>query len=222
MNELERLGFTKHDNIAVEHLPAELEAQFSQLHIQPEATTATDLLVLFGFSVPQIKTALARIADAHSLTENGTIYLLYPKMASKRYPGVNRDALFNGLSVNEDTGEVAATGLKFSRMRSFNADFTMVDLKWLASSPRPRTTPSQRVADYVERIPELQSRLQHTSGQQRAATFFEQLTPGYKREWARYIYAPVREATQTSHFEQMLTALNAGAPNWETYQKQQK
>ncbi|WP_175279595.1 YdeI/OmpD-associated family protein [Secundilactobacillus collinoides] len=52
--------------------------------------------------------------------------------------------------------------------------------------------------------------------------FFEQLTPGYKREWARYIYAPVREATQTSHFEQMLTALNAGAPNWETYQKQQK
>lgn len=70
-------------------------------------------------------------------------------------PGIHRDVLFPALNVDEDSGAVADTGLKFSRMVSFDDNYTAVGLTWLASNPRRADNPSGRVATYEDRLSEL-------------------------------------------------------------------
>lgn len=208
MADLHRFQFDRFHHIAITDLPAALADRFKGLAYTTTATAATDLRVLVALDLPSMQAQLEAVAADHLLTADGYVYLLYPKLASKHYPGIHRDDLFRYLHLNDATGEVAHTGLKFSRMRSFDADFTLVDLRWLAQAPRPKHASSQRVADYDARVPELRERLQHRTPALVAA--FERLTAYMQRDWARYIFSPKRPVTQNSHFDQMCLVLAAG------------
>jgi hypothetical protein len=166
-----------------------------------------------------MQAAITAIATDRLLAPNGYVYVLYPKRASQRYAGIRRDDIFPYLHVNEATGEVAATGLKFSRMRRFNDDFTLLDLRWLAHAPRSKTASSQRVGDYAERLGELQGRLVHHAP--KLVATFAGLPAGMQREWARYVYSPKRPVTQNLHFEQMLVVLASGARTLAEYKAHQ-
>lgn len=217
MENLEKLGFTKYQHISLDHVPAPLSVLVDDLTVEP-ISMATDLRVVFALSLPEMKARINQVAADKQLAADGVVYLLYPKLASKQYQGIHRDALFSFLAINHTTGEIGSTGLKFSRMRSFNADFTMIDLRWLSAAPRRQTT-SQRVSDYADRVQDLAQRL---SGEPAAASYFSELTPGYQRGWARYVYSPKQAATQQTHFDQAVAALTAHQPTWAAYRAAQK
>lgn len=68
-------------------------------------------------------------------------------------------------------------------------------------------------------IPRLSARLE---GQPTVKVFFDTLTPGYQREWARYIYGAKAEETQQRHYDDMLMILTAGYKSKRGYSQANK
>lgn len=66
---------------------------------------------------------------------------------------------------------------------------------------------SQKVSDYEALIPNLKHALQTSSV---ALTFFESLTPGYQRSWARYIYSAKQETTRQKRLNETVDLLLQG------------
>lgn len=54
------------------------------------------------------------------------------------------------------------------------------------------------------------------------AEFFKQLTPGYQREWARFIFGAKAEATKQRHIEVMKTVFKAGYKSKRAYDSRPK
>lgn len=50
----------------------------------------------------------------------------------------------------------------------------------------------------------------------------QSLTPGYQREWARFIYGAKAEATKQRHLEQMKTVLKSGYKSKRAYDQRPK
>ncbi|MBK3497429.1 YdeI/OmpD-associated family protein [Viridibacillus sp. YIM B01967] len=48
------------------------------------------------------------------------------------------------------------------------------------------------MGDYISRIPGIQ---QYLSNQKEVLDFYNALTPGYKRDWARFVYSAKRAET---------------------------
>ena len=211
MPDLNKLGLTKFNNVRVTGAPDDMRLMLQNLPSSPDAKVPCDLQVSFVFSLEEMKQVIADVATAQRISPHGTLCVVYPKLASKRYVGIHRDDIFPFIHVNDDTGEVGTTGLKFSRMRSFDENFTVLDLRWLAQVPR-RKTRSQRASDYQARLPELAAELPVAARSQ-----WDTLTPGYQREWARYIYSPATAKTRAVHLAQAITALVAGFGNIEQY-----
>ncbi|WP_125767758.1 YdeI/OmpD-associated family protein [Lapidilactobacillus wuchangensis] len=212
-----KLKFAQYSQRSFHQVPPELQ---SALQSWQTATTETpDLQVFFVMNLAEMQAAISEIAQSKQLTATGYLYLIYPKLSSKKYTGIHRDSIFPYLKVNEATGEVAATGLKFSRMVSFDEDFTVMGLKWLTGNQRATSAASQRGQDYVSFLPKIKQRLATETPAN--AEFFQTLAPGYQRDWARYLYSPKTSATRERHYQIFLTALAAHYPNYTHYQKQQ-
>ncbi|ANK60476.1 hypothetical protein AYR54_08945 [Loigolactobacillus backii] len=63
------------------------------------------------------------------------------------------------------------------------------------------------LSDYEVDIPRVAELL---ADEESLKTFFDDLTPGYQREWARYIYGAKAEATKKRHIADMRKILAAG------------
>ncbi|WP_054645590.1 YdeI/OmpD-associated family protein [Secundilactobacillus oryzae] len=172
----------------------------------------------FALSLDEMKQQIEAVNRDKLLAQSGYLYIAYPKVQSKHYDGVRRDDIFPYLHVDETTGQMGETHLKFSWMLKLDEDFTLVGLQWLTAAPRQQNKPSQRVADCEGRLPELEEMLAtYPSTLQQ----FRELTPGYRREWARYVFSPRTAATQASHFDKMIEVLEAGYSSVELYRQAQ-
>ncbi|ATO42630.1 YdeI/OmpD-associated family protein [Loigolactobacillus coryniformis] len=63
------------------------------------------------------------------------------------------------------------------------------------------------LADYEVDIPKVSELLSDTPATKK---FFDELTPGYQREWARYVFGAKAEATKQRHIDDMRMILDAG------------
>lgn len=54
------------------------------------------------------------------------------------------------------------------------------------------------------------------------AKFFNQLTPGYQREWARFIFGAKAEATKQRHIDNMKEVFQAGYKSKRAYDQRSK
>lgn len=73
---------------------------------------------------------------------------------------------------------------------------------------------SKTLADYEQDIPKVNDLLADTPDVQ---TFFQSLTPGYQREWARYIFGAKAQATKDRHLADMKMILAAGYKSKRAY-----
>ena len=73
--------------------------------------------------------------------------------------------------------------------------------------------------DYEADIPAL---IELFAAEQDLQTMLQSLTPGYQREWARFIYGAKAEATKQRHLEQMKTVLKAGYKSKRAYDQRPK
>lgn len=153
-----------------------------------------DLCVAYVYSLEEMQEMIQSLFHSNMLKVGGQLFLLYPKMTNKLgHSPIGRDDIFPFLKVAEN-GYVPGTKMKFNRMLALDQNYTLLGLKLTDKIEVPSANkPSQKVADYVSHIPDIKAYLQAHPDQ---LTFFEELTPGYQRGWARYIYSAKTSTTQ--------------------------
>ena len=129
------------------------------------------------------------ISNKELLIEKGYIFFAYPKRGNSRYSTfIHRDEMFPALNVGED-GYVGESDIKFARMVSMDDIFTVVGLK-REKKKRQKPAMSQCVADYADRIQDVEALLANHPNELK---FYQSLTPGYQKDWARNLFSVKQE-----------------------------
>lgn len=155
------------------------------------------------------------IIEKNYLDNKGYLYLAYPKKDNKVYSTyIHRDDLLSGLGADEE-GYVLNSNIKFSRMVALDDIFTVVGLKEDSKAKKGTSTKaSQCVDDYIDLIPQIEKDLEDAP---ELLAFYQSLTPGYKKDWARYVYSAKQEATKAKRRDEMKQILGEGYKSRDLY-----
>lgn len=219
---VEKLKLQKYKEVALLQVP-EGSAYFEEL---PEYDTelvhskSYDLIFAFVLDMESLQSAVHEIIEKDVLNKKGYIYLAYPKKGNKVYPTfIHRDDLLAGLNADE-VGYIKESTIKFARMVALDDIFTVVGLKEDSKSKNIQSTKaSQCVDDYVEMIPLIEKELQNAP---EIFIFYQSLTPGYRKDWARYVYSAKQEATIEKRLNEMKTILSEGYKSRDLYLQKNK
>lgn len=163
----------------------------------------SEVLILFVYSLEELKDQVDQVIQKKAVKEEGRLFLAYPKKGNVHYDTyIHRDEIFPALQVDEE-GFIAGTDYKFNQMVKLDDTFTIVGIK-RTTIKKKNSKKSQSVQDYISDIPKIREYLEK---EKQALLFFESLTPGYQRNWARYIYSAKQEATQEKRKEEVLELL---------------
>ncbi|MGG0662793.1 hypothetical protein ABE042_01620 [Viridibacillus arvi] len=180
---VEKLKLQKYERKVVLNMPDHV-TELDELEFDKNFEAENyDLVFAFVFSLNEFTALLKEVVEQNRVKDNGYLFVAYPKKNNKEYTEyIERDALFPAISPDDD-GYVLNSTMKFARMVSFNDTFTVVGIKNEVKKVKKSTTSkaSQRVGDYVNRIPDIQ---QYLSNQKEILDFYNALTPGYQRDWA--------------------------------------
>ncbi len=223
---VDKLNLNKYGRKAVLHMPEGADALAGLDEYETELKGGKyDLIFAYVLDMPQLQALVREVIDRQLLASGGYLFTAYPKKGNKVYPTyIHRDELFAGVGADAE-GYVGTSGLKFARMVGLDDVFTVVGFKEEAkqkAKPRPRTEaeaphsspPSQRVGDYVAMIPNVEQDLQDSP---ELLAFYRSLTPGYRRDWARYVYGVVQEGTRAKRREEMKRIMGEGFKSAELY-----
>ena len=174
-----------------------------------------DLIFAFIFSLDEFTNLLKTVIENNLLNPNGILYFAYPKKGNKQYKEyIGRDDFFGAVRMDSD-GYVDDSLVKFNKMAAFNDVFTVIGLKH-EPKKKKSTQPSQCVGDYIEYIPEIRK---HFEGNREILASFDQLTPGYQRDWARYVFGVKNAATTDKRFAEMEHILKLGYKSVDLYRR---
>jgi len=213
---VEKLNLHKYEKAAVLGLPegtdylSQLSAFDTNLGDSPY-----DLIFSFVLDMESLKAQVSAIIENNSLAKNGYLFLAYPKKGNKVYPTfIHRDELLAGMGADED-GYIGSSSIKFARMVGLDEVFTVVGLKEDSKSRnKVSTAASQCVDDYIEMIPAIENDLRQTP---ELLALYQSLTPGYRKDWARFVYSAKQEATKEKRRQEMLMILEAGFKSRDLY-----
>lgn len=213
----EKLNLQKYEKTAVLNLPegSNYLAELGNYDTELKASSY-DLIFAFVLDLNSLKELLYKIIEKNVLNKSGYIYFAYPKKGNKVYPTfIHRDELLDGIGADEK-GYVGKSTIKFSRMVGLDEVFTVVGLKEDSPSKKQTSTTraSQCVDDYEALIPDVEHDLQDTP---EVLAFYQSLTPGYKKDWARYVYSAKQEATKQKRREEMKVILGEGYKTRDLY-----
>lgn len=219
---VDKLNLHKYKTMAILNIPEGTE-YFNQL---TDYTTTLnenqkyDLIFTFALDINAMKDIVFNVIEKSYLSSKGYLFVAYPKKGNKVYDTfIHRDEIFPNLNVNEG-GYVADSNIKFARMVGLDEVFTVVGLKEDAKSKGVTSTKaSQCVDDYVDLIPQIEMDLTNSPEQ---LAFYKSLTPGYKKDWARYVYSGKQEATRAKRREEMKKILKEGFKSKDLYMARNK
>ncbi|NHN35305.1 YdeI/OmpD-associated family protein [Paenibacillus agricola] len=180
---------------------------------------AYQLIFAFVLDIESLKELVNGVILNQHLNENGYLFVAYPKKGNKVYPTyIHRDDLFGAL-VTDEKGYIGTSDIKFARMVGLDDVFTVVGLKEdAAGKTKTSSKSSQRVEDYIVMIPSVEQDLEDEPA---LLAFYQSLTQGYRKDWARYVYSAKQEETQAKRREEMKMILQAGYKSRELYRKDQ-
>ncbi len=182
-------------------------------------STEHDAIFIFVETIEEMISSIQRINTQQPLLEKGYLYFAYPKKGNKRYETfIHRDEIFPALNVGKD-GFVGNSDLKFSRMVSMDEVFTVVGLKRENKRSKKSSAASQCVADYEQHIKDVKGLLAKYSDE---LQFYQGLTPGYQKDWARYIFSAKQQETRDKRQQQMINILSQGYKSVDLYRKEKK
>ncbi|HET7628609.1 MAG TPA: YdeI/OmpD-associated family protein [Bacillales bacterium] len=213
---VEKLNLQKYKRVVVLGMPENQDYFTGLINYDTElAEDACDLIFAFVLDVEALKATVNRVIENDHLEANGYLFLAYPKKGNKRYETyIHRDELFKHLGADKE-GYVGKSDLKFSRMVGLDDVFTVAGLKREdRKKKRNSTKTSQRVDDYIEKIADIEQDLRDTPD---LLAFYQSLTPGYQKDWARYVYSAKQEATKQKRREEMKKILGAGYKSRDLY-----
>nr|WP_051998161.1 YdeI/OmpD-associated family protein [Lysinibacillus sphaericus] len=178
-----------------------------------------DRIISFAFSIDAMVTYLQKVLKDNSLVEQGYLFFVYPKKGNKKYEQfIHRDEIFPAIHVDEEK-YIDGSDLKFSSLMSLDETFSILSIKRDGKGRgKKKTANSQCVSDYENMIPPLRDLL---SENQDDLVFYDGLTPGYQRDWARYIYSVKKLETQEARLQEMRQIIRLGYKTKELYRKAQ-
>ncbi|WP_306418575.1 YdeI/OmpD-associated family protein [Bacillus sp. AFS076308] len=183
---IEKLNLLKYKNKLILHKPEQVD-EFQELEYDSSIIRDKyDLIMSFIFSLEEFINELQNVIEKQLLEDNGYLYFAYPKKNNKVYKEyIDRDSFISTLPSDED-GYVLNSNIKFARMVSLNDVFTVVGLKSTPKKTQKSSTnkSSQCVDDYINNIEDIKQYLQKD---EEILKKYNDLTPGYQKDWARYI-----------------------------------
>lgn len=213
---IQKLKLDKYQNLAVLNQPKDY-------HVLDGFVTKLsgdhDAVFIFVETVDDMANHTQRIINEQQLLEKGYLFFAYPKKGNKRYDTfVHRDEIFPSLKVGED-GYVANSDLRFSRMVSMDDVFTVVGLKREKRKTRKSTAVSQNVADYEKNVKDIDKLLADHPDELK---FYQELSPGYQKDWARYIFSAKQLKTREKRQAQMVDILSQGYKSMDLFRRNKK
>ncbi|MUK88853.1 hypothetical protein GMD78_10660 [Ornithinibacillus sp. L9] len=216
MTIINKLNLTKYTNMPVINQPSDYNIFTDH---QTTLSGNHDAIFIFVESIDEMVEHTKHIINEQHLLEKGYLFFAYPKKGNKRYQTyVHRDEIFPTLNVGED-GYVENSHLKFSRMVSMDDVFTAVGLKHEKKNAKKSSTASQCVADYEDNVKDVEKLL---AGHINELEFYRSLTPGYQRDWARYIFSAKQQKTRDKRQQQMIDILSQGYKSIDLYRLDKK
>ncbi|UOQ84851.1 YdeI/OmpD-associated family protein [Gracilibacillus salinarum] len=211
-----KLNLSKYKNLVVLNQPNDYDL-FNQY--KKDLSDQHDAIFIFVETIEEMMTSVKQIIQQQSLDDKGYLYFAYPKKGNKRYQTyVHRDQIFPALRVGED-GYIEGSDLKFSRMVSMDEVFTVVGIKREPKKVKKTRAASQKVEDYQGNIKDVE---QFLAGYPEQLDFYLHLTPGYQRDWARYIYSAKQQKTKEKRQQQMIDILKQGYKSMELFRQSKK
>ncbi|GGB62449.1 YdeI/OmpD-associated family protein [Fictibacillus barbaricus] len=217
MTIIDKLKLTKYKNLAVINQP-------SDYHVFTEQPTSLsknhDAIFIFVETLDEMRKYVHQIqSNEQLLQEKGYLFFAYPKKGNTRYSTfIHRDEMFPALNVGED-GYVGDSEIKFARMVSMDEVFTVVGLKREKKKIKKSTAASQCVADYEDNVTDVEKLLANHPSELK---FYQDLTPGYQKDWARYIFSAKQQQTRDKRFLQMVDILAQGFKSMELFRQKKK
>ncbi|PLS08545.1 YdeI/OmpD-associated family protein [Neobacillus cucumis] len=215
---IEKLNLQKYANKLILNKPEQIE-EFQDLEYDSSIKKEKyDLIFSFIFSLDEFSKELQTVVEKNLLEDNGYLYFAYPKKNNKVYKEyIDRDSFINALPTDEE-GYVLNSNIKFARMVSLNDVFTIVGLKSTPKKTKKSSSSksSQCVDDYIHFIEDIK---QYLLKNEDLLKKYKDLTPGYQKNWARYIYSAKRKETQEKRLLEMETVLAEGYKTIELYKQ---
>lgn len=178
-----------------------------------------DLILSYFYSLQEMKEEISYVWNHQMLKEGGQFYIAYPKKQNKLgHPFIGRDDIFSYLEVDEE-GYVKGMEYKFNKMVSLDENYTLIGLKREKKKGKKSRKPSQKVEDYQGFLQELEQGLKEN---QKVLQFFQTLTKGYQKDWARYVYSAKKEETREKRRNEMIEILGAGYKTKALYEQGRK
>lgn len=217
MSIINKLNLTKYKNMVVINQPSDYNIFSEQ---ETSLSKNHDAIFIFIETIDDMVKHTQNILKQDELIlENGYIFFAYPKKGNKRYDTfVHRDEIFPALKVGED-GYLPNSDIKFARMVSMDDVFTVVGLKREKRKTKKTTAASQCVADYENNIQDIEALL---SAYPKELAFYLSLTPGYQKDWARYIFSAKQQKTRDKRKEQMVDVLSQGYKTIDLFKQKKK
>lgn len=218
---VEKLNLNKYDRKLVLNKPEDLDELNGLDYDSSPNKEKYDLIFNFVFSLEEFSLQLQSVINNQLLEKNGYVFFAYPKKNNPKYQEyIERDSLFEVVAMDEE-GYTLGSDIKFSRMVSLNDVFTVVGLK---SAPKKvkkvaSSKSSQCVDDYIIHVDDIK---QYLNRNEELLASFNQLTFGYQKDWARYVYSAKRKETQEKRLLEMETVLGEGYKTMDLYRRKQK
>ncbi|TRZ36542.1 hypothetical protein CEQ21_13535 [Niallia circulans] len=217
----EKLNLHKYEHKTVLYMPENgpYVEEFKGYETKLVSGEMYDLIFAFVLDMEAMKRIVSEVIEGCYINKGGYLYLAYPKKGNKVYTTfIHRDELMDGLEADKD-GFIGCSNLKFSRMVGMDEIFTVVGLKEDSKGKtKPNNKVSQSVGDYLEHIPQIENDLANDVD---LLSFYQSLTPGYQRDWARYVYSAKQEATKEKRRQEMKVILKAGFKSRDLYRREQ-
>jgi len=218
---IEKLGIHKYSTKLILNKPENVH-DFDELHYDTNIKEARyQFVCIFTFTMEDFTQQLNTVIEKNLIEDNGYLYFAYPKKNNPTYQEyIERDRFYEDLSLDED-GYVRNSQIKFSRMVSLNETFTIVGLKSLPKKPKKAdsTKNSQCVDDYIEYVDHIK---EYLSRKEDLLGVYNQLTYGYQKDWARYVYSAKRVETQEKRLLEMENVLGEGYKSMDLYRRKKK
>lgn len=218
---VKKLRLDNFKNIDILRPSKDASTVFDDYSFNKSDSEKLDLAIAYIYSLEEMKIFINKIDEEKIIKENGLIYLAYPKNKNKLgHNPIHRDSIFPFLEVDEDTGYVKDTVFKFNKMVSLDENYTLVGLKNISKNTKiSNSSKSNRVDDYVDKIEDIEKVLKDYPEE---LEFYRALTPGYKKDWARYIYSAKTQKTIDKRIEEMVDILGKGYKTKELYRQSLK
>jgi len=216
MSVIDKLNLSKYSNMVVINQPNDY-ALFTEQAIK--LSKDHDAIFIFVETIDEMVKHTQLILNKQLLLEKGYLFFAYPKKGNNRYETfIHRDEIFPAMNVGED-GYVDNSDIKFARMVSMDDVFTVVGLKREKKKVKKTSTASQCVSDYVENIKDVEALLANHPNE---LQFYQGLTPGYQKDWARHIFSAKQQQTREKRAQQMVEILSQGYKSIDLFRRKKK